>query len=189
MRPHFATLEKYARFSRSRNFARARRAPKIFWKKFEFIEELNFCKIRTAGKLLVWPENGRSQRITQNLRDMTRKNHIKIFFKVGYKIAKIVEFKKNFDPPKNKKTLGPKSSAIWDLWRHLTFKIDLHPPGTPKPFNKTGFWRILVCLVGANQFEMLNVSINLIWRNFLHRGFFVFRWVKKKFGRPILAIL
>ena len=28
---------------------------------------------------------------------------------------------------------------------------------------------------------MLNVSINLIWRNFLDRGFFVFRWVKKKF--------
>ena len=27
---------------------------------------------------------------------------------------------------------------------------------------------------------MLNVSINLIWRNFLDRGFFVFRWVKKK---------
>ena len=27
---------------------------------------------------------------------------------------------------------------------------------------------------------MLNVSINPIWRNFLERGFFVFRWVKKK---------
>ena len=27
---------------------------------------------------------------------------------------------------------------------------------------------------------MLNVSINSIWRNFLDRGFFVFRWVKKK---------
>ena len=27
---------------------------------------------------------------------------------------------------------------------------------------------------------MLNVSINPIWRNFLDRGFFVFRWVKKK---------
>ena len=40
------------------------------------------------------------------------------------------------------------------------------------------FWRVLVCLVGANQFQMLNVSINFIWRNFLERGFFVFRWVK-----------
>ena len=56
-----------------------------------------------AGKTLVRPENGRSQRIVKYLADMTRKNHIKIFFKVGYKIAKIVEFKKNFDPPKNKK--------------------------------------------------------------------------------------
>ena len=27
---------------------------------------------------------------------------------------------------------------------------------------------------------MLNVSINPTWRNFLDRGFFIFRWVKKK---------
>ena len=32
---------------------------------------------------------------------------------------------------------------------------------------------------------MINVSINLIWRNFLDRGFFVFRWVKKK----VLSVL
>ena len=82
LRPLFATLEKYARFSRARNFARARRAPKIFWKKFEFIKGPNICNDRMAGKTLVRPENGRSQRISKYLADMTRKNHIKIFFKV-----------------------------------------------------------------------------------------------------------
>jgi len=34
---------------------------------------------------------------------MTRKNHIKIFFKLGTKIAKIVKENFFFDPPKNKK--------------------------------------------------------------------------------------
>ena len=24
---------------------------------------------------------------------------------------------------------------MWDLWRHLTFKVDSHPPRTPKPSN------------------------------------------------------
>ena len=42
----------------------------------------------------------------------------------------------NFGPTEKQKTLGPKSSAIWDLWRDLTFKIDLHPPDTPKPSKK-----------------------------------------------------
>ena len=43
-----------------------------------------------AGEILVlvWPENGGSHGITRNLREMIRKNHIKIFFKVGAKIAK-----------------------------------------------------------------------------------------------------
>jgi len=80
--------------------------------------------------------------------------YIKKFFKVGSKMANKELPNFFFDPPK-KKNLGPKSCAIWDLWRHLTFKIDLHPPGTPKThfyFNKTGFWTVLVCLVGANQF-------------------------------------
>ena len=36
-----------------------------------------------------------------------------------------------------KKFISPKSSAIWDLWRILTFKIDLHPPGTSKPSKNT----------------------------------------------------
>ena len=58
LRPLFATLEKCAHFSRARNFARAPRA-KNFLKKFEFIDGLSICKIRTAGKLLVWPGNGR----------------------------------------------------------------------------------------------------------------------------------
>ena len=46
LRPLFATLEKYVRFARTRNFARARRAPKIFWKNFDFIKGLKICKIR-----------------------------------------------------------------------------------------------------------------------------------------------
>ena len=46
------------------------------------------------------------------------------------------------------KTLGPKSSAIWDLWRHLTFKIDLHPPGTPKPSKNQFCWSKNVFLEG-----------------------------------------
>ena len=42
-----------------------------------------------------------------------------------------------FWPTEKQKTLGPKSSAIWDLWRDLPFKIDLHPPGTLKPSKNT----------------------------------------------------
>ena len=38
-----------------------------------------------AGNTFFQPENGISQRIYKYLRDMTRKNHIKIFFKVGTK--------------------------------------------------------------------------------------------------------
>ena len=36
------------------------------------------------------------------------------------------------------KTKNPRSKKFRyiDLWRHLTFKIDLHPPGTPKPSKK-----------------------------------------------------
>ena len=59
--------------------------------------------------------------------------YIKVMFKVMLKIAKIARPNFFFDPPKNKKSLGPKSSAIWDLWRTFIFKIDLRPPGTPKP--------------------------------------------------------
>ena len=81
LRPLFATLEKDARFSRARNFARARRAPKNFWKKFEFIEGLNICKIRTAGKLLVWPENGGFHEIYRSLARLDPKNHIYFFWK------------------------------------------------------------------------------------------------------------
>ena len=71
---------KNARFARARNFARARRAPKIFWKKFEFIEGLNICKIRMAGKVLVRPENGLPHGISRFLPNMTRKNHINLMW-------------------------------------------------------------------------------------------------------------
>ena len=43
-----------------------------------------------AGNILVRQENGRYHGISQNIHDMTRKNHIEIFFKVGAKMAKIV---------------------------------------------------------------------------------------------------
>ena len=56
-----------------------------------------------AGKTLVRPENGRFHGIMRNLRDMTRKNHIKIVFKVGAKIAKTRRQNFFFDPPKNEK--------------------------------------------------------------------------------------
>ena len=64
------------------------------------MEKLNICKIRMAGENLVRPENGQSHGITRDLRDMTRKNHIKIFFKVGTKSSIFVVI---LDPPKNKK--------------------------------------------------------------------------------------
>ena len=104
-------------------------------------------------------------------------------FKVGAKIAKTK--KENFFwPTEKQKTLGPKSSAMWDLWRHLTFKIDLHPPGTPNPPKNQFCWSKNAFLEGfgvpGGCKSILNVSINPIWRNFLDRGFFVFRWVKKK---------
>ena len=35
------------------------------------------------------------------------------------------------------KTLGPKSSVIYDIWGLLPIKVDLHPPGTPKPSKNT----------------------------------------------------
>ena len=72
----FVTLEKCARFSRGRNFARARRAPKFFLKKFEFIDGLNICKNRMAGKILDRPGNGRFHGIYRSLARLGPKNHI-----------------------------------------------------------------------------------------------------------------
>ena len=78
MRPLFATLEKDARFSRARNFARARAARQNFFEKtFEFIEGLNICQIRMAGKTLVRPENGRYHGIYRTLARLGPKNHMK----------------------------------------------------------------------------------------------------------------
>ena len=81
LRPFFATLEKCARFSRAHNFARTARQK--FVKKFEFIKRLNICKIRMVGKTLDRPENERFQRISRNLRDMTRKNQMYIWRSVN----------------------------------------------------------------------------------------------------------
>ena len=56
-----------------------------------------------SGETLVRPENGQSHGIYRNLADMTRKNHIKIFFKVATKSAIWLQSDQNFDPPKNEK--------------------------------------------------------------------------------------
>ena len=57
---------------------------------------------------------------------------------------------------REKKTVGPESLVIEDIWRVLTFEIDLHPPGTLNP-QKNAFLLQqdyilgdLVCLVVAN---------------------------------------
>jgi len=66
----------------------------------------------------------------------------------------------------------------------------LHPPGTPNP-SKNAFllqqnWFLDGFSVPGGCKSILNVvSINPIWRNFLDRGFFLFRWVKKK----VLSVL
>ena len=74
-------------------------------------------KIDSAGKWKVPPH---FQIVCWHINS---KKSFKIFFKVGTKIAKIMWENFFFDPPK--------SFAIWDLWRILIFKIDLHSPGTP----------------------------------------------------------
>ena len=56
-----------------------------------------------AGETLVRPENELPQWITRNLRDMTRKNHIKKIFKVGSKLSIWLQSDQNFDSPKNEK--------------------------------------------------------------------------------------
>ena len=56
-----------------------------------------------AGKTLVRPENGRFHGIYRSLARLGPKNHIKIFFKVGAKIAKKKKENFFFDPPKIKK--------------------------------------------------------------------------------------
>ena len=85
-----------------------------------------------AAKTLVRPKNGLSHGITRNLANMTRKNHIKIIFKVGAKTAKIG--RPNFFLT-HRKTKNPRSKKFRYIrfMEILTFKIDLHPPGTPKP--------------------------------------------------------
>ena len=60
-------------------------------------------------------------------------NHIKIFFKMSTKIAKKVIVFEFFDSSQKKKTISPKSFVIYDIYGVLPIKIDLHPPGTPKP--------------------------------------------------------
>ena len=67
-----------------------------------------------AGKTLVRPENGRLHGIRRNIPNMARKNHIKIFFKVGSKMANKEGPNFFFDPPKNK---NPRSKK----YRHIGF--------------------------------------------------------------------
>ena len=43
------------------------------------------------------------------------------------------QIKKIFRPISKNKTLGLKSSVIYDIYEVLPIKVDLHPPGTPKP--------------------------------------------------------
>ena len=75
---------------------------------------------------------------------------------------------------------------MWDLWRHLTFKIDLHSPSTPKP-SKNVFllqqdWFLEGFGVPRGCKSILNVKI-------LHKSYIIaklfglrifFWWVKKK---------
>ena len=64
---------------------------------------------------------------------------LKFFLRSCWKSPKLAH-QTFFWPTEKQKTLGPKSSAIWVLWRHLTFKIDLHPPGTPKSSKNQFCW-------------------------------------------------
>ena len=100
---HFLQHSKNMLVFRGLIISRARRAPKRFRKKFEFIKKINICKIRIAGETLFRPEKGLSHEISRFLVDMTRKNHIKIFFKVGTKSSILLQSDRNFDPPKNEK--------------------------------------------------------------------------------------
>ena len=80
-----------------------------------------------------------------------KKKHIKLFFKSGINEPfSCLLGQKCFE-----KFISPKSFVLWDLWRILTFKIDLHPPGTSKP-SKTAFLLQQNCFfdgfVNANQF-------------------------------------
>ena len=115
--------------------------------------------------------------------------HIKIFFKVGTKSAIWLQSDQNLT---HRKTKNPRSKKFryMGFMKHLTFKIDLHPPGTPKP-SKNAFllqqnWFLEGFGVPGGCKSILNVKCLHklhIWQNFLDRGFFVFRWVKKSFVR------
>ena len=43
------------------------------------------------------------------------------------------QIKKNFRPISKNKTIGPKSSVIYDIYGVLPIKVDLYPLGTSKP--------------------------------------------------------
>ena len=83
---------------------------------------------------------------------------IKFFFKVATKIVKKLWQKVFFDPSKNEKPSVqkvPLYRIYWDFL-HLKFICTHQAHSNPrKPyfyFNKIGFWRVLMCLVGANKF-------------------------------------
>ena len=62
--------------------------------------------------------------------NITWKNHIKNFFKVGTKSAIWLQSDQNLT---HRKTKNPRSKKFRYIRFMETFKIDLHPPGTPKP--------------------------------------------------------
>ena len=80
-----------------------------------------------------WVRGGGVRQIWHHLTD---ESHIlKFFLRSATKSPKLDD-QTFFWPTEKQKTLGPKSSVIWDLWRHWTFKINLHPPEKTlqKPF-------------------------------------------------------
>ena len=99
-----------------------------------------------AGKTLVRPGNGLPHGIYRNLADMNRENHIKIFFKVGYKIAKIGRPKNFFDPSQKIKPSDQKVPlyTIYEDFYQLklicTHQAHQNPQKTRFYFNKTTFW-------------------------------------------------
>ena len=84
--------------------------------------------------------------------------YIKIFLRSYKKSPKLSKKTFFFDPPENEKLSVQKVPLykIYGDFLHLKL-ICTHQAhqNSPKPhfyFNKTGFWRVLVCLMGANQF-------------------------------------
>jgi len=112
---------------------------------------LNIMKVFFAFKSQLSQGGGSPNLASPNWRE----SYIKFFLRSATKSPKLDD-QTFFWPTEKQKTLGPKSSAIWDLWRHLnlicTHQAHQISPKTSLVDVKMRFWRFLVCLVGANKF-------------------------------------